>query len=135
MGQIYGVNQDQAAPVHEENPSFLTDLGQIMTSFGQASLDTIKATLNLIPGVHLSIPQAAHDDTALQAALRTHFSPLQAVAFSVFVLLYSPCAATMGALRHELGVRWMGFSIVYMLAVAWTAATLTYQIGLLIGFS
>jgi ferrous iron transport protein B len=133
MGQVYGVNQAQAAPVHKEKHPFLNDLGQIITGFGRASLDTVKAALNLIPGVHLSIPQAAHDDTALQAALRDHFSPLQAVAFSVFVLLYTPCTATLGALRHELGTRWMWFSIVYMLVVAWSAATLTYQIGLLIG--
>lgn len=134
MSQIYGTTQDQTEPAHKEKHSFLSDLGEIITSFGQASLDTVKSTLNLIPGVHLSIPQAAHDERALQAALRDHFSPLQAVAFSVFVLLYTPCTATLGALRHELGARWMGFSIVYMLFIAWSAATLTYQIGLLVGF-
>lgn len=134
MSQIYGTDQDQAEPVPDKKHPFLNDLGEIITGFGQASLDTVKATLNLIPGIHLSIPQAAHDDRALQAALRDHFSPLQAVAFSVFVLLYTPCTATLGALRHELGARWMWFSVVYMLVVAWVAATLTYQIGLLSGF-
>lgn len=134
MSQIYGTPQDQPEPVREEKHPFLSDLGEIITGFGQASLDTVKAALNLIPGVHLSMPQATRDDRALQAALRDHFSPLQAVAFSVFVLLYTPCTATMGALRHELGARWMWFSIVYMLVMAWIAATLTFQIGLLIGF-
>jgi Fe2+ transport system protein B len=36
-------------------------------------------------------------------------------------------------MRQEFGVRWMAFSIVYMLGVAWLAAVLTYQGGLLLG--
>jgi ferrous iron transport protein B len=132
MGQVYGVD-DSHASIGAESSSFLGDLGEIARGFGTAALDTAKATISLLPGVDLVGKRTNADNTALQAALRARFSPLQAVAFSVFVLLYTPCMATVGAMRHEFGTRWMWFSMFYMLSVAWLSAVLTYQTGSLLG--
>jgi ferrous iron transport protein B len=52
----------------------------------------------------------------------------------VFVLLYVPCVATLGAIKHEFGSSWAVTSAVYQTAVAWVAAFLVYQIGTLLGF-
>jgi ferrous iron transport protein B len=57
------------------------------------------------------------------------------VAFNVFVLLYIPCMATVAAMRHEFGNRWMAYQSVYMVVVAWVGATVVYQVGLLLGWS
>jgi len=134
MGQVYGVEQAEAQ-IEPESTSFVADLEEIVNGFGTATLDTVKATISLLPGINLLKEEEQTDNTALQAELRHHFTPLAAVAFSVFVLLYTPCMATIGAIRHEFGSRWMWFSILYMLTVAWIGATLTYQIGSLLGFS
>jgi ferrous iron transport protein B len=128
--------------------SFGADLGEIATSFGQAAILTVQEavniiprTINLIPAVNVPLvdflgrANAPQEDTALEAALHNAFTPLSAVAFNVFVLLYIPCMATTAVMRQEFGVRWMGLQMVYMLSVAWLAATLVYQIGLLLGFS
>ncbi|NDJ75097.1 MAG: ferrous iron transport protein B [Chloroflexi bacterium] len=131
MSQVYGVEEtgDGAA----DTPTFLEDVGEIVAGFGKAVVDTAKATVSIVPGVNL-LDEADEDDTAsLQAALRDKFSALEAVAFAVFVLLYTPCIATIGAIRHEFGTRWMWFSVAYMLGVAWLAAVLTYQVGRLLG--
>ncbi len=63
------------------------------------------------------------------ARLAQDFSPLSAFAYLVFVLLYTPCASAMGALRRELGWDWMAFALGYGLLLAWTCATATYQLG------
>ena len=63
------------------------------------------------------------------AALAAGFTPLSAFAYLVFVLLYVPCASTMGALRREVGWRWMAFSTGYGIGLAWCAATVVYQLG------
>ena len=66
---------------------------------------------------------------ATLAAIANGFTPLSAFAYLVFVLLYVPCAAAMGALKREVGWGWMSFSIGYGVGLGWGVATLIYQIG------
>ncbi len=77
--------------------------------------------------------EAEGEDTALSIALRNSFTPLSAVALLVFVLLYVPCVATLGAIKHEFGNSWAVTSAVYQTAVAWIAAFIVYQGGRLLG--
>ena len=130
LGQVYAVGDAEAA---DEPATLLDDARTIVVGFGAATVDTLKATVSLLPGVDLIGAAAEEDTSAVQAALRNNFTALQAVAFAVFVLLYTPCMATVAALRHEFGARWAWFSVGYMLTVAWVAATLTYQVGRLLG--
>ena len=81
-------------------------------------------------------PQAAlvsAIDRGFAAASGGH-AALAGLAFMVFVLLYTPCVATLTALRQELGARWMWVSILGQLAVVWTAAFVVFQGGVLLGF-
>jgi ferrous iron transport protein B len=133
MSQVYGVAEDHAAS-NTQKSTVVDDVVEIGRGFVTATWDTVKATASLLPGVDLVGKQSSGtEDTALQGELRVHFSPLQAVAFSIFVLLYTPCMATIGAMRQEFGTRWMWFSVFYMLVVAWIGAVLTYQLGHLVG--
>jgi ferrous iron transport protein B len=67
---------------------------------------------------------------SLQTALIASISPLTAVAFMVFVLLYIPCLATVGAIRKETGSwKWTSFSVVYQLLLAYTVASLVVIVG------
>lgn len=132
MSQIYSAEAAEAEEV-TETPAFLEDVRDIVTGFGTAALDTVKATISILPGVNLMPEADEEDNSALQVKLREHFTPLQAVAFSVFVLLYTPCMATVGVIRHEFGTRWMWFSILYMLGAAWLVSGVTYQVGSLLG--
>ncbi len=72
-------------------------------------------------------------DTELGSALQTVFTPLSALAFLVFVLLYVPCIATLGTIRSEFGTRWAIFSAIYQTGIAWLMAVGVYQIGALLG--
>jgi Fe2+ transport system protein B len=54
------------------------------------------------------------------------------LAFLVFVLAYPPCMATVATQRAEIGWRWTLLGIGGQLVVAWSLATLVFQIGRLV---
>ena len=131
MSQIYvGGAGEEAA---EEPTTFFQGLGEIVIGFWNATVDTVKMSLDLIPGVHLTGEAAGEEDTALIRALRENFTPLQATAFCVFVLLYIPCMVAVAAQRHEYGTRWTLFNAAYLTALGWVVSTLVYQVGRLLG--
>ncbi len=71
----------------------------------------------------------AGQESNVHKNLKTSFgSQASALAFLVFVLLYSPCAAALTMLFKEHGSKWMLFAFGYLTALAWMLATLTYQI-------
>jgi ferrous iron transport protein B len=57
-----------------------------------------------------------------------HQSPA-AWAFLVFVLAYTPCAATLAAQRREIGWRLAAFGLAVQLVTAWTLAVAVFQVG------
>lgn len=63
------------------------------------------------------------------------FTPLIALSFMVFALLYFPCIATVTAVGRETGsYKWSLFVMVYTCLLAWMASFAVYQIGSLLGF-
>lgn len=56
-------------------------------------------------------------------------STLAAFSYLVFVLLYTPCVAVMGAIYREAGMRWTLFVSGYATGLAYIAATAIYQVG------
>ncbi|MFW9798062.1 MAG: ferrous iron transport protein B [Candidatus Thorarchaeota archaeon] len=69
-------------------------------------------------------------NVSLESALIASISPLTAVALMVFVLLYIPCLATVGAIRKETGSwKWTAFSVIYQLVLGYIIALLVVIIG------
>ena len=67
------------------------------------------------------------------AALGTLFSPVTAVSFLAFTLLYTPCVAAISAVKRELGSGWKAAGVAAaQCAVAWTVSLLMYRIALLV---
>lgn len=64
-----------------------------------------------------------------------NITPLSAVAFMIFVLIYTPCLGTLAAIKREIGVKLMLFSIFYQLILAWLLAFAVYQGGILLGLT
>ena len=58
------------------------------------------------------------------------FTPLVALSFMLFVLIYFPCIATISAIVHESGSwKWGIFVIVYTCVLAWFVSCVVYQTG------
>ncbi|MDD3759922.1 MAG: Fe(2+) transporter permease subunit FeoB [Acidithiobacillus sp.] len=136
IGTLNGIYQRQAG-------------GDLMAEYRQVDLlQGLRDALATIPenagklfsslGDPLGLGDLANRDASIAASgassetlgsLAQSFTPLTALAYLLFVLLYVPCASTMGALRREVGWGWMLFSIGYGIGMAWAVATLVYQWG------
>ncbi len=138
MSQVYAVEEGEA---EEEGatPTFFEDIGEIVTSFIGATVDTVKS-LPLIVGVNLFEEEEEEELTALMAAVQDNFNEtsnghgmLAALAFMVFVLIYTPCMVAVAAEAQELGIKWTLVSVFGQLALAWLMAFLVFQGGQLLG--
>ncbi len=149
LSQIYvgAAHEHDQPPAGEAPPSGLVDdLAGIASGFGEALILTaqevvniVPRTINLLPLLHapeadfLGRQTTETGDSTLEAALREAFTPLAALAFNVFVLLYIPCMSSLAAMRQEFGIRWTIFQAGYTLIIAWLAAVAVYQVGLWVG--
>ena len=90
---------------------------------GFIAKESVISTLGILTG-------AGTDVTV--AALGNLFSPITAVSFLVFTLLYTPCVAAISAVKRELGSGWKAAGVALsQCAVAWAVAFLVYRIALL----
>jgi ferrous iron transport protein B len=136
MAQVYAV---EGADEEAETTTFFEDLGEIITSFFSAAVDTVKS-LPLIIGINLFEEEAEEEPTALMQAIQAGFEEssggygtLAALGFMVFVLIYTPCMVTVAAERQELGIKWAWVSIVGQFVLAWIMAFVIFQGGKLLG--
>jgi ferrous iron transport protein B len=135
MAQLYTTEGQGAS---EPVPSFGDDVREIGTSFITAGVDTMRAIPSVL-GIHF-LDMEGTTDTALHAAVRDSFEQssgghgaLAAFAFMVFVLLYTPCMATVAAFRQEFGTRWMWVSVIGQFVIAGAGAFVVFQGGRLLG--
>ena len=64
---------------------------------------------------------------------RIHITPLVALAYMLFVLIYFPCIATFAAIKQESGSwKWAIFAAGYTTGLAWLVAFTVFQIGSII---
>ena len=75
------------------------------------------------------------ENEGLRNALKADMTPLSALSFMLFTLIYIPCVGALGAMYRELGsIKWTLFGISYSLVLAWCVSFMAYQGGLLLGF-
>lgn len=95
--------------------------------FGFVAKEFVVAALGLVHGA---------GEQALPALLAAHFTPLTALSFMVLVLLYSPCLATVAAIRKETGSwKWPALAAGYSLVLGLGMATAVYQLGRVLGMA
>jgi ferrous iron transport protein B len=58
------------------------------------------------------------------------YTPVVALSFMVFILIYFPCVAVIAAVKKESGKwSWAAFTAIYTTGLAWLTSFLVYQIG------
>jgi ferrous iron transport protein B len=136
MSQVFDVADFEDVA---EKSTFFEGVGEILVSFINAVWDTIKS-IPLIIGIDLFEEDEEIEPTGLMAAIQESFDrssnghgALASVAYMAFVLLYTPCMVAVAAAKKELGTKWMWFSVVGQLVIAWVAAFIIFQGGILFG--
>lgn len=127
--------------VTDSSRSLLASIGRILAPvFRPLGFEDWRVTTALITGFTakeavvstLGILTGAGTEH-LSAALSGLFTPLSAVSFLTFTLLYTPCVAAIAAIGRELGGRLCGAVVaVFQCVVAWCVAAGLYQLLLLI---
>ena len=130
--------------VTDSSDSILAVIGQVIAPvFAPLGFGDWRAATALITGLMaketvvstLAVLMNVGEPAMLVPVLSQLFTPLAAVSFLVFTLLYMPCVAAMAAVRRELGsLRGAAAAMAFQTSVAWVAAFLVYQVGMLLGF-
>jgi ferrous iron transport protein B len=111
----------------------------LISSF--AARETLVSTLSIVYNVGGDAD--AESDSLIEAVRnarrpdgRPAWTPLVAVSMMVFFVLACQCMSTVAIVRRETNSwRWPIFMVSYMLVLAYIASFITYQGGLLLGFS
>lgn len=138
--QSFSPQMQMLAP-EQSGQSILAAIGKFLAplfaplgfGFWQASVALVSGFIakETIVGT-LTILYHPASDAAMTAALQGIFTPVSAVSFLVFVLLYMPCVAAFSAIRREMNsTRWAVGTVVMQTGVAWAASFVVYQFGML----
>lgn len=87
--------------------------------------------LSIISGNEAAVAEEIEADAGIFAVMRDRFGNNKhaAYAYLLFILVYFPCIAALGAIIRELGRFYGWLCIVYLTVLAWITATLYYQIA------
>lgn len=87
-----------------------------------------EAIVGSLQGLYQS-PEMTIEGNNFPDNLRTSFGNSAAIiAYLVFILLYSPCVASLTIFYKEYGFKWMVFEFFYLNFLAWMVAVFIYQI-------
>ncbi len=93
---------------------------------GFSAKEAVVSTLGVLTGVGTG---------DLTAALSGLFTPLSAVSFLTFTLLYTPCVAAISTIHRELKNKWFTLVVVVgQCVIAWCVGALVYLIGRFVPF-
>ncbi len=86
----------------------------------------------------LGLDMIGHDETktaglveaegSVFTGMRSQFNPYSAYAYLLFVLIYFPCVAAFGTAVQEMGWKYGLVQAAYLTILAWSTATLFYQV-------
>ena len=94
---------------------------------GITAKEVVISTLSVLTG---------SGDEMVGSALQTIFSPLTALSYLTFALLYPPCVAALAAIKREMNSGIATLCIMaYEITIAWLMAFAVYHIGMMLGFN
>ncbi len=98
---------------------------------GLVAKEVVVSTLGTLSGVE----DVEADTDAMDAMVASLFTPLSAISFMAFTLLYIPCFAAIGAIKQETnGFKWPLIMSGITLVTAYIVSFIIYNVGLLAGF-
>jgi ferrous iron transport protein B len=109
-----------------------TSLAVGLHDLGIGLVAATRATLWAVPqmfGLPTTELPADESPTGLSGALAKSSTTAGALAYLVFLLLYTPCVATVAAVGNEFGRKWAVFSVAWQLGAAWIFALATYRLA------
>lgn len=136
INALYAANDMTGQPAAAGEEALVLDVGgaitEAFTSVGEG-LASIIGTFDLL-GIGLvaqdqaTISEEIGADTSVYKHIAANFTVFSAFAYLLFVLMYFPCLAVIGAARQEMGGYYAVVMAVYSTLLAWSVATFFYQV-------
>ncbi|MBT4608001.1 MAG: ferrous iron transporter B, partial [Thiotrichales bacterium] len=121
LGQVGAVIQPVFAPLNFDLNASIA----LLTGF--VAKEVVVATFGVL---YSHGEEVDEESRGLRESLAASMTPLTAVAFMVFTLLYVPCLATIAVLYKETqSWKWTGFSIGLSLSLAYSLALMVTWFG------
>ncbi len=131
------LGREDAGHIEDEAPfDFWSAINESIATVPEnlaAVVDTLDDPLQLDVGNIESLESAAAEqevsNATFGAMVKRFDGQAGAFAFLLFILLYSPCVATIGAIRREAGTNWAAFVTIWTTYIAYISASGFYQIS------
>lgn len=127
LNTLYTAEQIKGNDFNPEEYSLLGGLKEALDATWQGLKDTFSLSVLANP-IEASKGDGEMGSGSMGVMSSKFGSDSAAYAYLIFVLLYVPCVSVMGAIARESSRGWMIFSILWGLNMAYSLATLYYQI-------
>src|SRR6056297_507075 len=126
--------QDAPAAGAEAGFSLRDGIAESFTALGEGLagiFSGLSATIGLDMIGHDEAQTAAlvEAEGSVFTGMRSQFNPFSAYAYLLFVLIYFPCVAAFGTSIQEMGWKYGLMQAAYLTILAWSTATLFYQLA------
>ncbi len=115
--------------VEDSRNSILAMLaGWLAPLFAPVGLNDWRIVTSLISGFMAKESVVSSLEILYGDTLMLSMTGAAAIAMLAFSLLYTPCVASVAAIKRELGLKWAAFVVIWQCAVAWAVALTAYWI-------
>ncbi|HEK0060954.1 TPA: Fe(2+) transporter permease subunit FeoB, partial [Pseudomonas aeruginosa] len=128
LNTLYTAEQIQGEAFDYEGYDLPGQLRDALVETWDGLVDTFSLSVLANP-VEASMADGDMETGSMGTMASKFGSPIAAYSYLVFVLLYVPCVTAMGAIARESSKGWMAFSVLWGLNVAYSLATLCYQVA------
>jgi ferrous iron transport protein B len=137
VGTLDALYSESNADLYDGSPpDLIAAVGEAFSSIG-TELVALSSSLTDPLGISIgdvSDLDAVADEQEIESSTLTNMAalfsgPFAAFCYLVFILLYAPCVAVLGAITKEAGWHWMLLVFGWSTGLAYIIATVIYQIG------
>lgn len=131
FNSLYSAPSDDSAEL-----SSFADLWQEATSsisdnmLGIEADDPLGTDIGDVSSIEVAAQEQGVEESTITIMQAAFAGKIGAFSYLLFILLYTPCAAAMGAIKNEVGTRWAGFAALWSFSLAYLAATACYQLAI-----
>jgi ferrous iron transport protein B len=135
LSSLYAQQQTAERPdPSEEEFDFVAGIGDAFVSIPEALAGSLAGVTDplgtgIVSNDAAIVGEEVGADRTVFARMRSQFTPTAAYAYLLFVLLYIPCVAAIAAAIREMGAGLGWLLVAYTTVVAWSLATLFYQVA------
>ncbi|MCL1077973.1 Fe(2+) transporter permease subunit FeoB [Parashewanella spongiae] len=125
-------NLYSTADNNEEEVSFVESFNEALATipenlFGIKIEDPLSLSVGEIKDLNAAAEEQGVDESTFSALQKGFVTQSAAFSYLLFVLLYTPCVAAMGALVNEFGAKWARFAALWTFGLAYGSGTVVYQ--------